>query len=53
MMYEVVRECNDEWGYEVYNSYDNKEEAIAVANKLNKDIDINKCYGYEVVEKKY
>lgn len=52
MMYKVVRECNDEWCYEVYNSYSSREEAITVANTLNKDIDINKYYGYEVVEEK-
>ena len=52
MMYEVRRECNDYWGYEVHSYYNNKEEAIAVANKLNEGINTNKYYGYEVVEKK-
>ena len=52
MMYEVVRESNDYWNYEVYGSYSSREEAVAVANRLNKDIDVNKHYDYKVVEKK-
>ena len=52
MMYEVIRKSNDYWCYEVYGSYSSREEAIAVANRLNKDIDVNKYYDYKVVEKK-